>query len=325
MVNTPLSQSWIEQIESNQDIYIAIPSFNEQFLFDTIDSIYSNAQNPNSIHVGICNQRTDGVFEDFSKFLNVKSLNIHYPYARGLGLAMLEAMMMWSGQKYFMRLDAHSIMKENWDSDLIEAFSELRNICDKPIISQRTDWFAVGKTGTKIFVDGHVDPRYSQEQIVGVIKNQESSYSENPIPWPDGVPYIEHFIVNGGYMFSDWKFFDELLSDPRISFFGEEHVFGVRAASKGFRIFGIDKQVLYTLGKSTDFADTELGKQDWRNFVDSKPNSFLHFYYSYKNILAGIDGGYFGVSDNESYKKYMDNIGFDYAKFYSENGFLNGL
>lgn len=325
MVKTPLSSAWIDEINSNKDIFIAIPSFNETLLLETIESAYTQAAHPERVYFGICNQKTENSFEDFSEFPNVRSLNIHYPYARGLGLAMLEAMMMWSGQKYFMRVDGHTVFNKDWDSLLIKEYDNLLTIADKPIISQRTDWFIFDGDGNKVFFDGHVNPIYFNNELIDVIRESKLAEFATPIQWDEKERFVEHYLISGHFIFSDWRFVDELLSDPRISFFGEEHVYGLRAYTNGFRIFGIRERIIHTLGKSEDFPQTTNGVADWRNSISEKASTFLHFYYSYKNCLSGLEFGYCDAKDENSYVDYINKIGFDYRKYYSEKGFFDGL
>jgi hypothetical protein len=89
----------------NENIFIAIPSFQEEDLFNTIKSIYDNAENPDNIYVGICNQRTDSNFEDFSSFPNVRTANLTTPYAFGLGMGFLLSTWLLQNEKYVMRID----------------------------------------------------------------------------------------------------------------------------------------------------------------------------------------------------------------------------
>lgn len=325
MVTTPISEEWIEAINSNNNIFIAIPSFNESLLLETITSAYEQAAEPERVYFGICNQKSENNFEDFSLFPNVRSLNIHYPHARGLGIAMLEAMMMWSGQRFFMRVDGHTIFNKNWDSLLVNEYENLLTVADKPIISQRTDWFIFDDDGNKVFVDGHVNPIYFNDELVDVIRASKTAEFVLPIHWDNKERFVEHYLISGHFIFSDWRFIDELLSDPRISFFGEEHVYGLRACTNGFRIFGIRERILHTLGKSEDFSTTVKGEKDWRNSVSNQPSTFLHFYYSYKNTLSGYDVGYYGAKDDKTYLEYIKKIGFDYRSFYEQKGFLDGL
>jgi hypothetical protein len=89
----------------NEDIFIAIPSFKEEDLLNTVKSIYENAEKPDNVYVGICNQRTDGNFEDFSSFPNVRTANLTTPYAFGLGMGFLLATWLLQDEQYVMRID----------------------------------------------------------------------------------------------------------------------------------------------------------------------------------------------------------------------------
>lgn len=64
------------------------------------------------MYVGICNQRLDNNFEDFSLFPNVKTANLTLPNSLGLGMAWLIATWLMLDENYVMRIDGHMRFKK---------------------------------------------------------------------------------------------------------------------------------------------------------------------------------------------------------------------
>lgn len=134
----------------NEKIFIAIPSFQEEDLLNTIKSIYSEAEKPENVYVGICNQRLDGNFEDFSSFPNVRTANLVLPNSLGLGMAWLIATWLMLDENYVMRIDGHMRFKKDWDKKLKYYHNLIsETYCYKIIISGRTPWFEKDKEGVE--------------------------------------------------------------------------------------------------------------------------------------------------------------------------------
>lgn len=140
----------------------------------------------------------------------------------------------------------------------------------------------------------------------------EMDLTEYQNNWDD-IEYKEHFFASGHMMFSSRSFVEDVLPDPRVIFFGEEHTFPLRAYTNGYRIFAIKENVLYTLNKIPEYL-TDTHKRDWKNYQN--PNNFCtpHVYYQnfFHKILKGEEFGPFAAKDKESYDEYIKAMGIDY-------------
>jgi hypothetical protein len=318
------SSNWEAHLASNQNIFVTIPSLNENDLLNTISDLYSKADNPQSVFVGICNQKTDGQFEDFSQFENVRFTNIDSDKIRGIGIARIESLWLWSGQKYILQIDAHSRFVESWDSILIAWYLKLESLNPNCVISQRPCAFTKTIDG-KINFDESIPSiqKLREFQILDatekLTKSEFSSEQRNAISnnishvfeYPE---FVEHYFVAGGFIFSIYKFFMDVLPDPRIAFFGEEHTLPIRASANGYSIYAINERVVYTLEKTDEYLNSADASANWHNIysVDSVSTTYLHFFDSYTKILLGQEFGYYGATDIIAYETYIDNMGFDY-------------
>ena len=141
--------------------------------------------------------------------------------------------------------------------------------------------------------------------------------------------------MSGHFIFSTSDFYKEIIPDPRILFFGEEHTTGLRAWTNGFRIFSLKENVLWHLGKTEEYFEG-IGRDNWRNPINLEVGSGnLNNYRDYHNhtnpinlevgsgnvnnyrdchnhILKGLEYGPLAAKDQESYIEYLKAIGFDY-------------
>ncbi len=318
------SRDWETHLASNQNIFVTIPSLNENDLLNTISDLYSKADNPQSIFVGICNQKTNGKFEDFSQFENVRFTNIASDKIRGIGIARIESLWLWGGQNYILQIDAHSRFVESWDSILIAWYLKLQSINPNCIISQRPCAFTKTIDGQIIFdYDIPSVEKLREFQILDATEKLTkldfsakykyglSQHVSHVFEYPD---FVEHYLVAGGFIFSTYKFFMDVLPDPRVVFFGEEHTLPIRASSNGYSIYAINERIVYTLEKTPEYLNSEDASMNWHNIfsADSADMAYLHFADSYTRILLGREFGYYGAADIMAYENYIEKLGFDY-------------
>lgn len=305
-------------------IFIAIPSLDEDDLLNTIESIYSNAAHPDKVYVGISNQRTDGAFQDFSKYTNVKSINTHTNVLRGLGFQFAEASMLWNGQDFFMRLDAHMRMEKNWDRKLVLAYTYLNRAYCKIIISNRTPWFEKLNDGTEVFHDSLANPLGYDAESVEYIKNITEYTEDMTSPradsgeWGDLPYYVRHMFISGHFFFTTGEFVKDVFPDHRVVFFGEEHTIPIRAWTRGYRIFAIKEKIAYHLGKNEKYLSGP-GVDDWKSRIQRYDEGGIHitsayreFARHYRSVLSANEIGYFGAETLDSFIEYCGEIGLDY-------------
>lgn len=122
--------------------------------------------------------------------------------------------------------------------------------------------------------------------------------------------------MSGHFIFSTSDFYKEIIPDPRILFFGEEHTTGLRAWTNDFRIFSVKENVLWHLGKTKEYFQG-IGADNWRNPININEavlqlGNFGKYAHHHNNILKGLEYGPLAAKDEESYIEYLKAIGFDY-------------
>lgn len=322
----------------NKKIFVAIPSFQEEDLLNTVDSIFLNASNPSRITVGICNQRVvDGEFESFECYGDyVKVINVRSPIPMGLGFAYSSICHLVEDEEYFMRIDAGTRMKPDWDKVLIESYESVcRHTGNKTIISGQIGAFY--KTDEQISTDFYTDdlwtfkegcwfqdfvPHRSEYWIDGLIKQfvdvvwdvSQNKYNSNKeiidkFIWNDhdkNLGFKQICFVNGAFHFSKSQLIRDCPPDPRIVFWGEEHLLGLRAVTRGYEIYELNISVLFTLSKPKSYIEGQ-GFLNWRNFgkkVFAQDQNILS-----KKILEGKEHGLFGAPNEQLHQQYFGQIG----------------
>jgi hypothetical protein len=303
----------------NEKIFIAIPAFQEEDLLNTVKSIYDNAEKPDNIYIGICNQRLDNNFEDFSEYPNVRTANLTTPFPFGLGMGYLLSSWLLQKEYYVMRIDGHMRFKKNWDRTLKYYHNLIsKRICYGVVISSRPLFFEKDGDGNETYHDlMQNDPFALKRELIENIHSKNNSivykeeFTENF--WEDK-EYIETHFVSGAFQFSTIDYFKDIIPDPRIFMFGEEHTIPLRAWTHGYKMYCIKEPVLFHLNKTSDYRDN-LGSDDWINNVPKTDNASLLYHYQlyYADILLGKEFGPFAAKDQESYDAYTQAMGYPYV------------
>lgn len=321
--NPNLIKPIINQLSDPRSIFVAIPAFEEEDLYQTVEDCFKKAANPEKIFVGIANQKVGSNFEDFSKFPNVRVVNTSSEFYFGLGLSFAIAMALYDYEDFFLRIDAHSRFENNWDLILKKNYDIIKNDgYEKPIISYRNPWFEKNEDGSLNFKEytNVPDIRSFKRELIDVLPRRENisletEYEHAPIETWENINYKEHYFIAGGLCFAAGGFIKDVFADPRIIFYGEEHTMPMRAYGNGYKIFAIKEQSVMTMGKTKQYYEN-IGSNNWKNLISKGKlkYSFLHKHFTdhYKLILKGEELGYFGAKDEKAYTDYIEALGINY-------------
>ena len=212
-------------------------------------------------------------------------------------------------------LTGHMRFKKNWDKTLKYYYNLIsETYCYNIIISSRIPWFIKDKEGNETYYDngpGEIAPVHIWNESIRALKPDIVKKDDNIDHW-NGKEYAESHFVCGHFMFSSNQFFKKIIPDPRVTFFGEEHTFALRAWTNDFRIFTLKESVLFHLGKTPEYKKaTELINTNWHKFQLTKGTTFNNL-NAYKDILMGKEFGPLAAKDEESYLEYLEVLGFDY-------------
>lgn len=317
-------------------IFVLIPSFQEEDLTKTVDSIFEMAGDPDRVFVGICNQRSDN--NDFESFAcygdHVRVVDLRSPFPLGLGLAYYLASQLLQGEEFVLRIDAHTRMKKDWDMCLIECFKKIseKENSSKIILSHLTGGFYKTNLHKEDFTKSELEDIWFHEkeppnlddwmdslvwQLNKFALNSDHRKQTNYV-WTESDlenGYKEVHMISGSFHFSSRNFLFDCEADPRLFFWGEEHVLAMRAWTRGYRIYGMKINTQYTVGKNDAYLES-IGENDWRKKVQQEqwvnPLRFSNKQMDHRAsvILKGEEISFYGAKDKESYDAYMAKIGF---------------
>ena len=128
--------------QQENTIYVSICCLGKDIeLVNTIKSIYDKSKNKENIYVGITfigdNYFYKETVKHIKKYKNIKTSYYSNEECLGIGPARLYASYMYDEEDYFLQIDAHTYMFENWDKTLIDKYKSIKTTLnsDKIVLS----------------------------------------------------------------------------------------------------------------------------------------------------------------------------------------------
>lgn len=218
-------------------IFVSIASYRDPECPLTVKSLFENANNPDLITVGLCQQNdADDIDCVEQKYINkIKVIRISHFQAKGPTYARYLCSTLISDEQYFLQVDSHTRFIKDWDIKLIAMLSKLKNMgIEKPIIS-------------------HYPPEYDykSKEVPHICKSffndrgMISFLGANNLE-PSETPKINAYIA-AGMMFCEIKAIKEVPFDPNLDnlFVGEEILHSARFWTNGYDIYSPTENVIF--------------------------------------------------------------------------------
>lgn len=314
-------------------IYVSIISCREQYLEQTVRSAISNAKNPDRIRIGIFNtdigKETVNISDEVVK---IDIINCLSDKALGVGASRMNGILMCPADiDFILQIDAHMIFEKDWDETLENEFLKIEDKEGKSIITAQVITWNPGKNN-EVLLAGHtlVDPYNVKKGIfdpyaapILAYKNIDETIGQGyPQTWgrsrqlDENYDYVESYSISGNFVFARSSFFKEIMHDPRCYWGADEGVFAMRAWTRGYRIFSLNKNILYHLHK---WLNQPAIKMDWRDAIDDAFTFRLdNTYKTIKNIYTGKELGYWGAPNQELLDRYSEISGFNFKEYYDK-------
>jgi len=234
----------------HETIFISVASYRDKLCPNTLISIYEMAKHPERIYVGLCQQnntkdlecmmpRPHPLFPIIEK--NVRKINLPHTEAKGPTYARFICASLFRGEDYFMQIDSHTLLVQDWDEILLEMFA------------------GVEKKGVQKVVLSHYPPAmedYSAEiennKLVTTIEKVrfnshgipvfEGAFFRKPGPAPK-----KNYFISANFLFARGQILKDVPFDPSLPFLfeGEEILYSVRAYTHGYNVFTPNKNVIF--------------------------------------------------------------------------------
>lgn len=254
-----LPQNTKQIIHKPDIIFISVASYRDNQCIDTVQNIASMADKPENLHFVICQQNSI-LEKDCMKWcvakkehpackLSVSKIErLNYLNARGPTWARYRIQQEWTGEEYFLQIDAHTRMIKGWDTILKEQLEMCPS--DKPILTQYPLEFDIvpenkrgDSTNEKWQLDKMRNGLYIQkfDDPDGFTRIQ-SDYTKEIRKHP-----FKSVGWAAGFSFSKGEFVKEAGYDPYTPFlfFGEEMDIAIRAFTHGWDFFSPSANVVF--------------------------------------------------------------------------------
>ena len=225
-----------------ESIFIALTSFIDSDLRNTILSCINQAKDPNRLTFGIILQydnepgSDEQCIDDLIEKYNLKVNKYYYKESQGGCWARNLVADLYTGEDYSLQIDCHLRMAKNWDEILI---TEHKNLKHKGIISYLSPGFTHD-------IDSGLDHSFQHINSRDVLNIPTISEITNEY-WPKFQGYTNEVSTNGinrevsilycGFIFGKGDWIVDIKNDPEHYYTGEEFMLSLRAYTKGYNIY----------------------------------------------------------------------------------------
>lgn len=226
-------------IKYPEDIFVSVPSYRDPFCSDTLRNMFDNAKNPQRVFVGLCDQVHPNDIEELcipprGLENQVRTVRIDYKQSRGPTFARYIASKLWNGEKYFLKIDAHSHFLKDWDQilvDMIRKFPKKTILTHYPVAED----LLLGDNQINHF-PWMCKAVFRPDAYDGLlIQSCEECHSINH---PDSVSCPTPFVA-AGFLFGSSKMIYDVPYDRHLPwlFEGEELLLAARLWTSGWNFF----------------------------------------------------------------------------------------
>jgi hypothetical protein len=216
-------------------IFVQIPAYRDTELPATLRDLYRKAARPDQLRTCVVWQHEpdETLAGDIRDLPGVEIIDIAADQSQGCNWARTIAQQRWNGEPFTLLLDSHHRFVRDWDKLVLAMYRQLLDMgVTKPLLTAylpayRPDTEPGGR-GKRPYM---MAPLSRDEGVL----TRLTSY---PIPFwttlaePLPAEFLSlHFVFAAGTFNTDVEF------DPRIYFFGDELVTGLRAFTHGYNMF----------------------------------------------------------------------------------------
>ena len=243
----------VVQIKPNT-IFVSIASYRDSVCSTTVESLYSMADNPQNVYVGLCQQNNGKEDQDcvnnnspiISKYIkNIRTIRIPYFEAKGPTWARYLCSSLWDGEQYYFQIDSHTKFVKGWDTKCINMINMIKDsgLSKKPVLSHYPKEYGS-------YSDGELsdDEKYNVPRMCKSFFNKRDmiSFMGAQIMNSNKIPYNTPYLASG-MIFCESYFLDELPYDPNLDylFVGEEILHSIRFYTNGWDIYTPYENIIF--------------------------------------------------------------------------------
>lgn len=221
--------------QADDQIFVSIASYRDEYLSFTIDSALANAARPERLVFGICWQADE--HERLDSYLDDSRFRIRrYPYyaSLGYGWARAEVQRLYAGERYHLLIDSHTAFAPGWDDNLIEQLEGKPS--PRPLLTTSSPpftfdedarvvfpWAGTPRDGVPLMICHRIPP-------VGWLDIQMSDERKSE-------PHQTTALICCNFVFTHGAWIDDVPEDPAMINAGHESALSLRTYSHGYDIY----------------------------------------------------------------------------------------
>ena len=305
-------------------IFVNIASYRDDVeLWSTVEDAVAKAEHPERLRFAIVDQTMYPAREDklaLAAPAQIEYLFVDYKFSRGPCWARAVGFTLLYNEDYVLQVDSHSRFDPGWDTWFIKTITRLKAKSSRPYLSMMPYGFT--------YEDKKVKLERWGAATVGQKPAQDGPMSAVAVNYTGAVcthtDDLEGSRISAGCVFAPADLFRQVLIDPALYFYGEEHNFSVRAFTHGWDLFFVAGQPVFHLFNDTkcsvraphwnDDDDKQRAKRWWT--YDEQSNQRLK-----RLLVDGADLGAYGLGTVRSLADYANKFGIDYPGMRVRDGF----
>lgn len=237
--------------DQSKSIFVAISSYRDSETSSTLQSLFSQAQNPQRIYVGLMLQLDDkldgNIWTQIENLVNdypnqIRCLRMTAKDASGPCYARALCQSLHRGEDFFLQIDSHMRFRNNWDSYLIQIQQDM--------VAARKDDRVILTTYPIGYTLPNTIPNETRGTLLVPWKFDDNGMlrQRSRLLQPRCDPVPCHLIA-AGFLFGPKRMIHEVPYDPNLHqlFFGEELSIAVRLFTHGYDCYAPPETVCYHL------------------------------------------------------------------------------
>jgi hypothetical protein len=288
-------------------IFISIASYRDNQCPITLQSIYENAENPERVYVGICQQNKDDDIVCYDKKSNssivnkynsnIRIIKLHHHEAKGPTWARYLCSKLWDGEDYYFQIDSHTKLVKSWDTRLINMINKIPK--QKIVISHYPPIIEEYKSDQNVKIVPRICEAFFNERDMISFKQSENIDTKDELY---EVPFVA-----AGMFFCKSTFLKDLPFDPNLDylFVGEEILLSTRFWTNGWDIYTPSENIAY------HFYTRENEPKIWTDLNYSDINALEKVKKMLELNNNTFVDNYYGLGKIRSLKDYYEFAGID--------------
>jgi [Skp1-protein]-hydroxyproline N-acetylglucosaminyltransferase len=230
-----------------ETIFVSIASYRDPVCTSTLESLYSQAKNPEKIFCGVVQQNHQNDADcvrsaaESVPINNVRIIRMDNMEAKGAVWARWLCSTLYNNETYYFQIDSHTKFVKDWDITLINMIKEIKekNLSQKPVISHYPDSMESYTDSPNGNMVTRICSSFWNTRDMLSFLGAESIDSKGEY-YP--TPY-----VSGGMLFTEGIFLKDVPypDDAMYLFVGEEILHSIRLYTSGYDIFCPNKNVIF--------------------------------------------------------------------------------